>query len=91
VVDFYADWCGPCRVLSPILENLTTDPTLQTRSGLPIDLVKVNTEDEDILPLSQKFKVAALPTVIVFRDGEPVDRFVGALGELAARDFFQKL
>lgn len=101
-------WCGPCHTLSPVLERLTSNSDTQTQSGLPLDLVKVNTEDDDGLSLGQKFKVSAgfmtrnftptycpqvraLPTVIAFRDGEPVDQFVGALSESAVRDFVRKL
>jgi len=84
-------WCGPCHTLSPILERLTSNSDTQTRSGLPLDLVKVNTEDDDGLSLGQKFKIRAFPTVIAFRDGEPVDQFVGALNEPAVRDFLRKI
>lgn len=91
LVDFYADWCGPCHTLSPILEQLTTNTETETRSGWPLDLVKVNTDDEDGLSLGQKFKIRALPTVIAFRDGKPVDQFVGALNEPTVRDFLRKV
>jgi len=91
LVDFYADWCAPCHALSPVLESLTSNSDTQTRSGLPLDLVKVDTEGDDGLSLGQKFKVRALPTVIAFRDGEPVDQFVGALNEPAVRDFLRKI
>ena len=99
-------WCGPCHTLSPVLERLTSNSDIQTRSGLPLDLVKVNTENDDGLSLGQKFKVCAncinltptnrsqvraLPTLIAFRDGEPVDQFVGALNEPAVRDFLRNI
>ncbi|RDB22301.1 Thioredoxin Y, chloroplastic [Hypsizygus marmoreus] len=89
LVDFYADWCGPCHQLSPILESLITNPEVKSSSGLPIDLVKVNTDDEDGLALGQQFKVRALPTVIAFRDGNPVNQFVGALPEGGVRRFLE--
>ncbi|TFK76236.1 thioredoxin-like protein [Pluteus cervinus] len=81
LVDFYADWCGPCRVLSPILERLVEDPDTKSGSGLPLDLVTINTEDTEGAQLGQKYKVRALPTVVAFRDGKPIDQFVGALAE----------
>jgi len=73
VVDFYADWCGPCRMLSPLLEKLTTDSKLT--GGKELDLMTVNTDAEQDLAL--EWKVTALPTVIVFKEGKPVKRFVG--------------
>jgi len=69
VVDFYADWCGPCRQLGPTIERLTSEPN-KSGSGLPFDLVKVDTESEHGLALGQKYQVTALPTVIAFRDGK---------------------
>ncbi|KZT58987.1 thioredoxin-like protein [Calocera cornea HHB12733] len=73
IVDFYADWCGPCRMLSPLLEKLTTDVKLT--GGKEIDLMTVNTDDQNALAM--EWKVAALPTIIVFKDGKAVKRFVG--------------
>lgn len=90
VVDFYADWCGPCRQLGPTIERLTSEPN-KSGSGLPFDLVKVDTESEHGLALGQKYQVTALPTVIAFRDGKPIDKFVGALREPDVKAFLEKL
>ncbi|KAI0253549.1 thioredoxin-like protein [Lactifluus subvellereus] len=79
LVDFYADWCGPCKVLSPILEKLAEDADVKTGSGRPIDLVTVDTDEHSAL--AQKYQVRALPTVVAFRDGQPINQFVGALPE----------
>ncbi|EDR14784.1 thioredoxin [Laccaria bicolor S238N-H82] len=59
--------------------------------GLPFDLVKVDTESEHGLALGQKYQVTALPTVIAFRDGKPIDKFVGALREPDVKAFLEKL
>jgi len=90
LVDFYADWCGPCHQLSPILENLTTEPKV-SGSGLPIDLVKIDTDSDDGGKLGLKYKVRALPTVVALKNGEPINQFVGALPEPRVQDFLSKL
>ncbi|KAG6854572.1 hypothetical protein C0991_004908 [Blastosporella zonata] len=89
LVDFYADWCGPCHALSPILEKIATDPSVQSGSGLPIDLVKIDTDNEELVPLAQKYSIRSLPTVVAFRNGEPVNQFIGALNEAGVKRFLQ--
>ncbi|KAJ6597172.1 thioredoxin-like protein [Mycena vulgaris] len=90
LVDFYADWCGPCHTLSPILKNLTS--TRAAGSGSKLDLVTIDIEDESGgQELAQQFKVRALPTVVAFRGGESQDRFVGALNEGGVKQFLDKL
>jgi thioredoxin 2 len=79
LVDMWATWCGPCRMVSPALERLATD-----RRG-QIKLVKV---DVDAAPrLSQRFEIRAVPTLMVFRDGEPIARQAGAAPEPALRSW----
>ncbi|KAG0705094.1 thioredoxin-like protein [Suillus ampliporus] len=89
LVDFYADWCNPCKMISPLLEKLTSDATVKTGSGRSLDLVTVDSDAE--FELAAKYQVRALPTVIAFRDGQKVDQFVGALNEGAIRQFLAKL
>lgn len=89
LVDFYADWCNPCKMISPLLEKLTSDETVKTGSGRSLDLVTVDTDSE--FDLATKYKVRALPTVIAFKDGQKVDQFVGALNEDGIRQFIAKL
>ncbi|KAH9833016.1 thioredoxin-like protein [Rhodofomes roseus] len=89
LVDFYADWCNPCKMLSPILENIATDPEVQTASGAGVDLVTVDTDTE--MELAAEHNIRGLPTVVAFRDGKPVNKFVGALPEAQVRAFLRSL
>jgi len=88
LVDFYADWCGPCKTISPILKKLTSE--LKTKEGNSIDLITVDTDSEESIPLAAMHKIRALPTVIAFKDGKPVDQFVGAIPEESIKDFIAK-
>ncbi len=73
LVDFWADWCGPCKSLGPVLEKL------ETAYDGRFKLVKVNADEEQ--QLSSAFGVRSLPTCILLIDGKPVDGFMGALPE----------
>ncbi len=70
VVDFWAAWCGPCRMLGPAIESETAK-----REGT-IELAKVDVDAEQLL--AQRYGVQSIPTVAVFRNGVPVSGFVGA-------------
>lgn len=67
LVDFYATWCGPCRAIAPMLEQLKD-----------VKVVKVNTEDSP--ELAVKFRVSHLPTLVFMKDGVEVDRKIGLQG-----------
>ena len=69
LVDFYADWCGPCRMVSP-----TVDEIAEERSDITVG--KVNVDDEN--SLAMKYGVMSIPTLIVFKDGKEAARIVGA-------------
>ncbi len=68
VVDFWATWCGPCKMLSPVLDELSQKRT-------DVKFAKVNVDEQ--MELAMKYKVSAIPTVIMFENGAEVDKFVG--------------
>ena len=69
VVDFYADWCGPCRMLSPVMEELA-----QENEG-KATFAKLNVDNVDEIP--EKFRIMSIPCVIFFKDGQEETRIVG--------------
>ena len=69
LVDFYADWCGPCRMVSPSVDEIAEE-----RSDITVG--KVNVDDENALAM--KYGVMSIPTLIVFKDGKEAARIVGA-------------
>ncbi|MEM9202978.1 MAG: thioredoxin [Actinomycetota bacterium] len=83
VIDLWAEWCGPCKQLGPILEKVVGE----TNGG--VELAKV---DVDANPaVAQAFRVQSIPAVYAMKDGEIVDAFMGAQGEAQVREFVQKL
>ncbi len=73
LVDFWAEWCGPCKMIAPMLEEVAADFAGKVKVG------KLNIDDN--LEVTQRFEVMSIPTLILFKDGEPVLRVVGARGK----------
>ena len=71
VVDFYADWCGPCKMMSPVIEELAGDYEGKVKIG------KVNTDENRAI--ASKYNIMSIPTIIFIKDGEVVETTVGAL------------
>ncbi|CAN5724168.1 thioredoxin [soil metagenome] len=73
VVDFWAEWCGPCKMIAPLLEEIATEQAGKVR------LAKLNVDDNP--DVARRFEVMSIPTLIVFRDGAPAKRLIGAKGK----------
>ena len=73
VVDFWAEWCGPCKMLAPILDEVAGE------NSDKITVAKVNVDENP--DLARQFDIMSIPTLIVFQDGQPVHRFQGASGK----------
>lgn len=71
LVDFYADWCGPCQMMVPILEQVNAQ--LQNR----LRVVKIDTEKYTML--ASQYQITALPTLVLFKQGQPVERIEGVM------------
>ena len=70
IIDFWAEWCGPCKIISPVLEEIAAEHAGKVR------VAKLNVDDSP--DAARRFDVMSIPTLIVFKDGTPVKRLVGA-------------
>ena len=73
LVDFWAEWCGPCKMVAPILDEISQE------HGEKVQITKLNVDDNP--DVARRFDVMSIPTMIVFKDGEPTKRLVGARGK----------
>lgn len=73
LVDFWAEWCGPCKMVAPILDEIAEEHSGQ------IQIAKLNVDDNP--EIARRFSVMSIPTMIVFRDGQEAARIVGAKGK----------
>ena len=71
IVDFWATWCGPCRMLSPLLDEVEAE--MEDK----VEVVKVNVDDAD--EIAMRFRIMSIPTLLFFKNGAMVDRSVGAM------------
>ena len=75
IVDFWATWCGPCRMLSPLLDEVEAEMEDQ------VEVVKVNVDDAD--EIAMRYRIMSIPTLLFFKNGQMVDRSVGAMPKSA--------
>lgn len=73
LVDFWAEWCGPCRMISPIVEEIAKD--LQGK----LKVAKVNVDESQ--ELAAQFNIMSIPTLLIFKKGQPVEQMVGAMSK----------
>lgn len=82
LVDFWAEWCGPCRMLGPVLEEVSEEVD-------DVVILKVNVDDNSELPT--KFGIRSIPAVLAFKDGEVADRFVGVKRKEEIISFIERI
>lgn len=82
LVDFYADWCGPCKMVAPIIDELSEEMS-------DVTFVKVNVDEEG--ELAQEYNVVSIPTFVIFKDGSVASQFMGAQGKEAIKAEIEKV
>lgn len=82
LVDFWAPWCGPCRVVAPVVDEISQQYSEQLK------VVKFNTDDNP--EIAKQYGIRSIPTLIVFKQGQPVDRVVGAVPKTTLANTLEK-
>ncbi|NLP34829.1 MAG: thioredoxin [Clostridiales bacterium] len=78
LVDFYADWCGPCKMIAPVVEELASEYEGKIKIG------KLNVDDNP--KTAEKYRVMSIPTMIILKNGEPVETVVGVVPKKSLQD-----
>ncbi len=79
IVDFYADWCGPCKMLSPVLDKISEEEN--------IDIVKINVDNDP--ELAKEYGIMSIPTIIVFENGEEKNKNIGLCSKQDIKDMIK--
>ncbi len=82
LVDFWADWCGPCKMLSPVVDSVSEQLSDK------VDFYKVNVDEES--ELAREYAIMSIPTLILFKDGEIAEQSVGLVGEADIKELIEK-
>jgi thioredoxin 1 len=82
LVDFWADWCVPCKRVAPILEELSEEYKGK------VEFFKLNVDENP--EIASKMKIVSIPTIIIFKDGKPVDKIVGALPKQSIKEAIER-
>jgi thioredoxin 1 len=82
IIDFYADWCGPCQIMKPVFDKVSKD-------FKKVNFYKVNVDESS--EAASTYEVRSIPTIVFLKDGEEVDRFMGAVHEEDFKDKIKKI